>query len=801
MAFLLTTRDLKVTLFLTLFVMNTFTMGAYGQTPSELGYRILPSKIVENTEGVLQVYVKSETTAPREIQGLVVTTSDSSVIQILGIEKSENSFITPVRIKAIGSGTANIALAAPGFLSQEIPITIYSNKHNPTQLLIKTTPNTFSPNGPTKGYVSVELADEDSFPTKAIEDTTVTLTTSTRDIVNLQNKELVISKGEYFTFTEFQVTKPGSTLIYASSQNMETVSNKVTLTEAAQPTVQLYVYPSKINSFSSSYAYAIVQLVDSAGDPVKAKENISLSLQVTDPNLQSVNTSGETSAVTSNEALQIKKGSYWGYVKIVTRSGLEGTYDIRISAKDYLVSASKSLQIVNLELLDDKSPKLDALPILSTGKEELIGVMHLEDDAGNPVAAKNNLQIKIDSSDESSLSVNDARIDKGFGVSLVFAKVGYVPPESLTLRVVTEKDVSVVPSISGSTGTLVTEPLIPKILSNTNFPLVLYMSASDGSSYFPQDLELSISPNDSIKIEPEMIKKGQSVLLLNAESLKPGSTTLSLEAGDFTSTATIENLSSKPAIIQLDRPEKILSGLKNTFSIQTLDSQSFPVFADHDIEFQLVTNDPSVMTVPAQITIKKGEYYALFDVEAKKTGKTELAVLTSEIPLSKFDISIDSLIPVLSWSSQDYVNQNTNFDVTITAQYSNSPLSGLNVEWSVQGAAIQNMDSITNENGMATISLLSQDPTKVDVQAIVSGEIFGTTTVNKQINVNLPLEPVPSSSTFDIGGINPLLIIIPVAAAAAFIILKKKGMLEGMTEKLNLGEKISEIKEKLQREK
>ena len=85
---LLSIRNLKLALFLTLFVMNSFTMVAYGQTPSELGYRILPSKIVENTEGVLQVYVKSETAAPREINNLVVTTSDSSIIQILGIEKS-----------------------------------------------------------------------------------------------------------------------------------------------------------------------------------------------------------------------------------------------------------------------------------------------------------------------------------------------------------------------------------------------------------------------------------------------------------------------------------------------------------------------------------------------------------------------------------------------------------------------------------------------------------------------------------------------------------------------------------------
>jgi hypothetical protein len=802
MAFLNTNRDLKLVFFLSMLIMSAVPVTAYGQTSSEFGYRLIPSKIVENTEGILQVYVKGGMAVPKQINNLIVTTSDSSVVQILGVEQNENGYATSVRIKGAGSGTTNIALAAPGFLSHEFPITVYSNKHNPTQLLIKITPNTFSPNGPTKGYVSVELTDEDGFPTKATADTPITLTTSITDIVNLKNKELVISKGEYFTFTEFEVNKPGNTLIYVSSPNMQTVSSKVTLGEAAQPTVQLYVYPSKINSFSSSYAYAIVQLVDSTGNPVKATEDISLSSQVTDPNLQSVNTSGEASGVTSNEVLEIKKGSYWGYAKIVTRAGLEGTYDIRISAKDYLVSESSTLQIVNLELLDDKTPKLDILPVLATGEKELIGVIHLEDDTGNPVSANKNLQIKIDSSDENSLSVNDVKIDKGLGVSLVFADVGYVPPSSLTLRVVTETDVSVVPTITGSIGTLVAESLIPKILSNTNFPLILYMSSSDGSSYFPEDLELSISPNEFIKIEPKMIKKGQSVLLLDTESVKSGSTTVSLQAGNLLGSTTIENLSSKPATVQLDHPEKILSGLNNTFSIQMLDSQSFPVFADHDIEIQLVANDPSVVSMPEHITIKKGEYYTLFDVEAKKTGKIELAVLTSEIQLSKFDISIESLTPVITMSPPDYVNPNTDFDIAVSAKYLDSSLSGLNVEWTVQGAAIQKMDSITNENGMATISLLSQDPAKVDIQASVSGGMFGTTIVNKQVNVNQPLQSASSpSGTFDIAGINSLLIIIPAAIGAAIIILKKKGMLEGITEKLNLGEKISEIKERLSREK
>lgn len=776
---------------------------AFAQSSSEFGYRLIPNKIVENSEGILQIYAKDEIGIPTKIDDLVVTSSDSSIIQIDGIQENSDSGITSVNIRAVGSGTTNVALAAPGFLSQEFEITVYSNKHNPSKLLIKTTPGMFSINGPTKGYVSVELTDNDDFPTKAIEDTTITLSTSTKDVVTLKDKEIIIKKDEYFAFTEFDVNQAGSTLIYASSQGMETVSSKVTLEAATEPLkVQLFVYPSKLNSFSTSYAYAIVELQDAGGLPVITKDNIPVSLTITDPNLESVNTSGDVLGVKSGDALEIKKGSYWGYAKIVARSGLEGTYDVSISTNDYLVSDKETLEILNLELFDDKTPKLQILPILATGKEELIGVMHLDDSNDDPVGAIRNLQIKVDSSDENSLSVKDVKIDKGFGVALVFGKVGYSVPDSLILRVADETE-SIEPVITGtSSQTLVIEPLIPKILANTKFPLLLYITGDNAeSSYSSEDFELSIPPNEFVNIEPKLIKKGQSVILLESESLKQGSTTVSIEGGEFSSSTVIESVSSKPAKVLLDHSETILSGFTNIFSLQLLDSEDSPVFTDHDMEIKLVSNDPSVLVVPEKVLIKAGEYYVVFDVEAKKTGKTEIAILTSEIPLSKFDVSIASVSPEISLTPRDYVNHDTDFDIALTATYLDTPLSGLNVEWTVQGASVQKMDSITNENGIATILLHSEDPTKVSVEASVSGGAYGLTTVSREININQPLDSVAVTSQgndlFNIMGINILFIIIPAVIIGSLIILKKKNMLDGITEKISeIKEKLSQMREK-----
>jgi hypothetical protein len=330
------------------------------------------------------------------------------------------------------------------------------------------------------------------------------------------------------------------------------------------------------------------------------------------------------------------------------------------------------------------------------------------------------------------------------------------------------------------------------------------MTQNGAITYFPKDMTPLISPKEFIQTESHTLPKGQSIVLLTSNLLKDDSKTISITTQDFSSSLSITGLSSKPASIVLDYPDKILSNLKNTFSIEVLDEQELPMFLTKDVEFKIVSNNPDVLNVPESIVIKKGSYYSFFDVTAKNSGTSEISVLTSELPLAKFNVDVTSISPSIVINSNDYVNPNSALDATVSAQYKNSPLSGLKVDWSVQGAKTQSADSITDKDGNAKISLISQDPNKVTIQATVSGGIFGTNTVSKAITVNPPLTPASTQNpqntgSFSIMGINPLFIIIPGVAAASGIILKKKNMLDGVSEKMNLSEKLLEIKERISR--
>jgi hypothetical protein len=803
-----------------------FSTIAYGQTPAELGYRFLPNKIVANTDVVLQVYTKGDS-LPQSIGNLISTSSDSSIIQILDVEKTPNDFNTYVKIKALNPGTATIALAAPGYASQEVPVTVYGDYNAPTKLLIKVTPTTFSTIGSEKGYVAIELVNDAGIPLQARQDTSITLSTSDSNIVNLQNTELTIKTGGYYAIEEFDVKNDGTAKISASTQSMAAVSSTVTVsTIVTQKTIQLYVFPKILNSYQNSFGYVIAELQQSS-TPVQATEDIIIPIQVTNATgLQMINTSLEKPTVTANAPIIIKKGSYWGYTNISVAAGthgwvaspigMEGQWNVGFNAKGYLTSPVVTISTINGPLLSDHTAALDLIPLLATGQKELIGVLHLENDSfnvpGPPVIANKDLQVEVDSSDPNTLSVDKVNIDKGTGAGLVFAKVSSTIPVQPTLNVVTISPQTVpqtyAPTITvpiSNSMALVADPLLPALLTNNDFPLALYMTKSGIVDYFTEDMTPFISPKDVLQTESKTLPQGESIVLLNSRSLKSDPSTVSISAGDFVTNIPMKSFSSKPASISIDYPDTILSNFKNTFSIQLLDSQNNPVFLQDDTQFKLITSNTTILDAPGSVVIKKGNYYSLFDVKASNTGKSELAVLSSDLPLAKFDIDVTSLTPSVVINSNDHVNSNFAFDATVTAQYQNSPLSGLKVDWNVQGAKTQSADSVTDKDGNAKISLISQDPNTVTIQASVTGGIFGITTVSKAIAVNPPLTPTtsaqntPNTGSFSIMGINPLFIIIPGVAAAGGIILKKKNMLDGMSEKMNLGEKLLEIKERISR--
>ena len=779
---------------------------AYAQSDNALGVRVIPNKIMENTEGIIQVYANSDSII--KIDKLIATSSDSSVIQILGIEQEAGGYTTDVKIQAVNAGDAKIALAAPGFLSNEFQITVSKNTGAATTLLIKATPGTFLYNGPKLGYVTVELANEAGFPTYANTDIPITITSSDSGVVNIITSQITIPQGSYYTVGKFEAKQEGTALISAVSPSMSTTSASV-IVNAQDPTqtIQVYVYPQTINAYKAATAYVAVQLHDSSGNPVIAKQDIPIKVKITNSSgTESINTSEQKTLIQADQPLIIKKDSYWAYIPVSVNAGLNGKYDISISAKGYTISSPAQITtLTSNSLFDDKFAQVDILPILATGQKELIGVLHLQDSSANPILAKQNLQVHVDSSDPTALSVDDVQLQYGSQAALVFGIVGNVA-KSVTLNVVSESPQTITPAITSvlpSSFSLMADPLVPKVLSHTDFPLAIYLTKNSVLDSFASSTTLSISPKEFIQTEQSQISKDQSIILVKSLLLKEETGSVSITTQDYSTSIPIEGLSTKPKMLSMDYPAKILANVASSFSIELLDDQQLPVSTDTDMEIKIVSSDPSVITTPDVVIVKKGTYYSTFEVQAKNSGSAELSVLGNELPMSKYTLSVTSLASELTINTADFENSGASFVATATVRYNTIPLSGINIIWTAQGAQIQNQDTTTDENGNAKISLIAQDPSKISIQATAQGGMYGQPSGSKDISVLAPLSKgggngdAQTGSQFTISGINPLFIMIPVAGGAVVFILKKKNLLDGVGEKIGFTEKFAEIREKI----
>ena len=588
---------------------------------------------------------------------------------------------------------------------------------------------------------------------------------------------------------------------------MQTVSSTINVnTASSQNTLQVYVYPPKINSFKASTVYAIVQLHDTNGNPVLAKEDIPIAIRVANSSgIGSINTSGNTYYVQVNETPVIKKGFYWAQVPVELASGVVNKFNVTVSATGYLSSMANFTSFMNATLFDDKSVKIDTLPILASGERELIGVAHIQDANGLYLLAPRDLHVQIDSSDPSTVSVEDVVFALGSESAPIYAKIGNIV-NPVTLHVVTSTPQTVVPIISSKNEdsiTLVGESLIPKVVTNSAFPLSLYVTKNGVSSLPKSAFDVQISPMDVIQANPVSFMGDSSIQITNATLLQDGSQTISLTGSStYTSSSKIDAMSSHAKSVSLDFPDTLVSNVKSVFSVELLDEQKLPVYTDHDITVKLVSNDPTIIDLP-DVQIKKGTYYTTFEGKAKKAGSVDLSILADSIPLSKFTLSVVSFTPDLTIQSQDFAETSSPFVTTITAMSKQSPLEGLTVEWSAVGAKIQKMDSTTSVDGKATATFVASDAGTAHITAKVSGSSDGAV-VTKDITINAPLSSVNVSSpqgdnkSFSILGVSPILLIIPVVAVViVFLFFKKREMLEDIMERTGIGEKMSTIKEKM----
>ncbi|PIW32770.1 MAG: hypothetical protein COW27_03085 [Nitrosopumilales archaeon CG15_BIG_FIL_POST_REV_8_21_14_020_37_12] len=686
------------------------------------------------------------------------------------------------------------------------------------------------------------------------------ISTPNTDIITLQDSEILIPKGEYYALTKFDVRGSGDAIIFAESEGIKKVSEFIHVRKAASPLqLQLYVFPENFNSFSSQIGYAIIQLQDADGIPVKADKNIILRIGVENPN-SGINTSHDFEEfLFKSKELVIEEGRYSTFSAFSIRpntssftSEFEQTYNFFITADNY-ISKGDSVKVTHDEIgsLEGKGPAITkTVPFLTTGEREILGVTYFETEVevsrqdgtstlGTtnrervtvkvPVMSSEDFSVDIASSNLDTVNPDDAVILKGKNAGLIFGNTGTVIPDEGTSLEFYVTDNKRTVTVSGDPNgpleddlNLVVEPLIPKILSNSGFPVIGYLVEAEsegeattstddkeedgrmGITHFIKNSVLTFSADEHFEIPPEIISQNQEYVIVTAYANKLGSSDITAQAIGLETTISLESMTTDPTTIELSFAENILPMTKNVASVQLLDSAGNPVYAKHPIELKIVSNNQKSLQLPETIVFEKGDYYKSFQINAISEGSTEVTILAENLPMTNFHLNVNGFHPEILLNAPNSIEQGGELGAELTVKYlqSDLPVENFDVIWNVIGGNILDADLTTDSEGKAKIKINQIDTDNLEIHVTVNG--LGFTDLKTQKNITVIADSI-SDHDNDINSENIIsendlvLFAIPGAAGATFFYLRKTNRLEDISDKLNFTEKFEVIKESISR--
>lgn len=262
-----------------------------------------------------------------------------------------------------------------------------------SKLSIYVSPNSVLADNNTYNCIFVQLQDSGGLPARALQNTTISLSSSLTNIGTVDSS-IIILNGTSYALANFNSTfSPGTTTISASATGYPTVQAAVTTIGPIPYALAVYGFPSTLPADNSSYNAIMVQLQDSSGIPAKAPKNgIPITLFSSNTNVGTVNTpitipEGQTYAIatfntttTNGQATitAVASGYTTGGTTITTQSVTAGPDKITIfTGPTKILADNNAYQQIAVELLNSTTGFISAAPsdltISVTSSDESIG--------------------------------------------------------------------------------------------------------------------------------------------------------------------------------------------------------------------------------------------------------------------------------------------------------------------------------------------------------------------------------------------------------------------------------------------
>ncbi len=159
----------------------------------------------------------------------------------------------------------------------------------PSKLSIYSGPASLLADNSTYNCVFVQLQDSNGLPARALQDTTISLSSSLISVGKIDSS-IIIHRGITYASANFNTTfSPGTTIISASASGFATVQTSITTVGPIPSTIALYGFPSTLPADGNTYSAIMAQLQDSSGAPARAPQGgVQVTLSASDTTVGTV---------------------------------------------------------------------------------------------------------------------------------------------------------------------------------------------------------------------------------------------------------------------------------------------------------------------------------------------------------------------------------------------------------------------------------------------------------------------------------------------------------------------------------
>ncbi len=744
----------------------------------DLNYDLSPQKIHEGDIFILEIYQTAKNQIILEkIDNIRIESLDNSIVEVLDFVET-HEFKNRISLKANIEGSTFLYAFVDGNHPLEIPITVYGN-NSPSNLSLDIFPATVKNDENSHVVLTLTLTDSNGIVTQADNDFFVKLSASKSGIIPIENSNLIISKDEFSANKIFTNLNSGITTISAKSNDLESFE-LLTVDESPEQTIKISVFPKTLSSSNTANGHIVAQLF-SDGELIRASKDITIFYEIPLES-EEVNSSTDINSLNPSGYFHIKEGFSFGHEIFSIQKGITDSHTITVTSQDPLVVVEETFETLDVEVYGDEEVKFESIDVLADGSRQLVGVIYLEDVNGHPVTADRDIVVPFTSSDD-LVSIETTTLHQGYSSALVFGQIGSFVPSttdikpqilnseltSLTIHGFSEDSVSLeIHSVSDS---------IPK--GKTHW-IISYLESSNGELFkIPENQKIQISDSSVFKIEEDLIQYYPYFTLIPITAVEEGEEELQFSFDNFETSLMMTSVITEPSSLQLDFSEKLYNGISDIFTIQVLDGSGLPISAENDIAVKIFSSQSSVIDFEKNVIIPKETSFTTFELIPLGSGTTEISLVSEGLPVVTEEIIIGDLTPTIQITSADLIDAGESFLVSILAKQNNAPLRNAHVTWDFDGGITTIADEKTGPTGEAVASIIPTSNESVKIHATINNGPIQSAYASKIVKVNattvqvLPDEIDDSFKKPDLGGIDPVLILVPALIGGMIFYMKK----------------------------